>query len=158
MWGNDPPPPTPPFPPTSSRQILQLYCPDSRAAGAQATKGKGGWGGCRGDVVVEEGTGKEKGQLGDKRGRNRAPLPWFHLCTQLSRSSPVLPAHLAVLVHGPATRDTSARRERCRLALPALTGVCGRGQAWQRGHVAGPASFFSSSRGAVMAERYSCAH
>lgn len=29
---------SPTFPPTSSRQILQLYCPDSRAAGAQATK------------------------------------------------------------------------------------------------------------------------
>lgn len=41
---------SPAFPPTSSRQILQLYCPDSRAAGAQTTKGRegrrgwGGWG------------------------------------------------------------------------------------------------------------------
>lgn len=34
----------PTFPPTSSRQILQLYCPDSRAAGARATKGREGRG------------------------------------------------------------------------------------------------------------------
>lgn len=64
MLSNDPPT----FPPTSSRQILQLYCPDSRAAGAQATKGRRR--GC-----MERWDGKENGQSGDKRGRNRTPYP-----------------------------------------------------------------------------------
>lgn len=63
----------PAFPPTSSRQILQLYCPDSRAAGARTTKGSEGrrsWGrrgGWRGGGPCE----RENGQSGDKRGRNR---------------------------------------------------------------------------------------
>lgn len=49
---------SPAFPPISSRQILQLYCPDSRAAGAQATKGREGrgwWGGLKGWRSVREG-------------------------------------------------------------------------------------------------------
>ncbi len=134
---------SPTFPPTSSRQILQLYCPDSRAAGAQATKGRErGWGvgGCWGGG----GDGKENGQSGDKRGRNRAPLPWFNLYTHPSYPSPpastqasALPLqHLSVLLDCPATRDKSANCEWCRLALPGLPGCVWQGTGGRRGTVA----------------------
>lgn len=53
---------SPAFPPTSSRQILQLYCPDSRAAGAQATKGREGRG-------AEGGGGRVEGLEVHARGR-----------------------------------------------------------------------------------------
>lgn len=142
---------SPAFPPTSSRQILQLYCPDSRAAGAQATKGREGRGG-GGGGGVEEGMGKrmvsreirEEGTEPPYPGLTSTPThptphPGFH-----PGPVPTL-QHLSVLLDCPATRDRSANCEWCRLALPGLPGCVwqgDRGQAWHSGHVAGAALFF----------------
>lgn len=97
---------------TSSRQILQLYCPDSRAAGAQATKEntgvqwwRRGW------------DGKENGQSEDERGKKQSPLPWFNLHERPPIPSPLPPPQFhgspfcsAALPHARRAQTSGAAR------------------------------------------------
>lgn len=146
MLSNDPPT----FPPTSSRQILQLYCPDSRAAGAQATKGRrrrrrrGGGGYGMGKRMVSreirgEGTGPPTTTSSPTNypGLTSAlthpfpPHPWLY-------PSPVstLLQHLSVLLCCLTTRERSANCEWCCLALPGLPGCVWQGTVDRRGRLA----------------------
>lgn len=160
---------SPTFPPTSSRQILQLYCPDSRAAGAQATKGRGGEGASRGWRVGGV-DGKKNGQLGDKRGRNtHTHNPHSDLTSTPTHLTPdpclhpgtAPQEHLRVLLGCPTTRDRSANCEWCHQALPGLPGCVWQGTGCRRGRAAmwrEQPLYFWASRGAVMTVSYSCAH
>lgn len=131
MLSNDPPT----FPPTSSRQILQLYCPDSRAAGAQATKGRRR--GC-----MERWDGKENGQSGDKRGRNRTPYPV--LTSKPTHPSPhpasmpvlLLPCNTSLFCSAAFPLVRRVQTEWCRLALPGLAGYVWQGTEGRHGNLA----------------------
>lgn len=63
-------------------QGLQVHRPQ------KGEKEGGAEGVCVGGAGMGGGNGKENGQSGDKRGRNRAPLPWFNLYTHPSCPSP----------------------------------------------------------------------
>lgn len=135
---------SPTFPPTSSRQILQLYCPDSRAAGAQATKGSEGGGGGGGGG----GDGKENGQSGDKRGRNGAPHHHHH--HPGLTSTPSHPLHPSPLPPPRALSLPCNTSPICSTALPHVTGVqTASGAAW---HYQASLGECGRGRGAGVAE------
>lgn len=149
-------------------QGLQVHRPQK---GEKEAGGWGWWGG-----VVLRGwraggaDGKENGQSGDKRGRNRAPLPWFNLYTHPSYPWPLPPPGVCsctpgaplcfaqtALPHVTGVQTASGAA----WCYQAFLGVCGRGQG--AGVAEGPCGgssplFFWTSRGAVMSRSYSCAH
>lgn len=132
---------SPTFPPTSSRQILQLYCPDSRVAGAQATKG--GKEGVGGGVGLEEGMGKRMVSREIREEGTEPPYPGVTSTPTHPTPHPYLHPgpvatlqHLSVLLDCPDTRDRSANYEWCCLALPGLSGCVWQGTGGRRGRVA----------------------
>ena len=146
----------PASPPTSSRQILQLYCPDSRAAGAQTTKGRQrrrGWGVGVGGWRAGGACAKENGQSEDKKGRNIVPHRHHKHPGLTPTPSPdpcLQPRPPLCSVHPPPHHTWL--ESQLRAVPPGTTrpsGVCvcvcvagGAVWAWQGGHVAGAARFF----------------